>query len=132
MANPKPSPTTASGKPAELVESGMRNDGNSRMGDPRSTTTGWRPTCEHDPNCHSFKEDDPDSLCIHCGKSWRSTLDGEPCIVPCLVLDPFAGSGTTGMVAIQHGRKFVGLDLNGDYLSNLATKRLSGIQKVLL
>jgi len=32
------------------------------------------------------------------------------------VLDPFSGSGTTGMVATQEGRKYVGIDLNKDYL----------------
>lgn len=33
------------------------------------------------------------------------------------VLDPFSGSGTTGMVALQEGRKYVGIDLNADYLN---------------
>jgi DNA modification methylase len=32
------------------------------------------------------------------------------------VLDPFSGSGTTGMVATQEGRKYIGIDLNSDYL----------------
>lgn len=31
------------------------------------------------------------------------------------VLDPFSGSGTTGMAASKHGRKYVGIDLNADY-----------------
>ena len=31
------------------------------------------------------------------------------------VLDPFSGSGTTGMAAAKHGRKYVGIDLNADY-----------------
>lgn len=31
------------------------------------------------------------------------------------VLDPFSGSGTTGMVANQAGRKYVGIDLNAEY-----------------
>jgi DNA modification methylase len=38
-----------------------------------------------------------------------------------VVLDPFSGSGTTGMVATQEGRKYVGIDLNRDYL-NLSLK----------
>lgn len=33
-----------------------------------------------------------------------------------LVLDPFSGSGTTGLVATQEGRRYVGFDLNSDYL----------------
>lgn len=32
------------------------------------------------------------------------------------VLDPFSGSGTTGMVATQEGRRYVGIDLNAEYL----------------
>jgi len=62
----------------------------------RSTTTGFRPNCTHDA--------DPR---------------------PCIVLDPFAGSGTTGIVARQLGRNFVGLDLSFTYLSTIARKRLS-------
>jgi hypothetical protein len=34
---------------------------------------------------------------------------------PCTILDPFAGSGTTGIVALQHGRNFIGMDLHPDY-----------------
>jgi DNA modification methylase len=32
------------------------------------------------------------------------------------VLDPFSGCGTTGMVATQEGRKYIGIDINSDYL----------------
>jgi DNA modification methylase len=32
-----------------------------------------------------------------------------------LVLDPFAGSGTTGAVAVALGRRFLGIELNPDY-----------------
>lgn len=37
-------------------------------------------------------------------------------VVPCTVLDPFAGSGTTGIVALQLGRQFIGIELNPDYV----------------
>lgn len=33
-----------------------------------------------------------------------------------IVLDPFSGSGTTGAVANYEGRRYVGIDLNKDYL----------------
>jgi DNA modification methylase len=32
------------------------------------------------------------------------------------VLDPFAGSGTTGEVAIEYGRNFIGCELNDEYM----------------
>lgn len=41
-----------------------------------------------------------------------------------IVLDPFAGSGTTGIVARRLGRQFIGLDLSMDYLINQARTRL--------
>ena len=31
------------------------------------------------------------------------------------VLDPFSGSGTTGLAATRHGRRYIGIDLNADY-----------------
>ena len=45
----------------------------------------------------------------------------EPCILAGsrtgdIVLDPFMGSGTTAAVAIQHGRRAVGCELNPEYL----------------
>ena len=41
------------------------------------------------------------------------------------VLDPFSGSGTTGMAAAKHGRKYVGIDLNADYLDLSLRTRLA-------
>lgn len=43
------------------------------------------------------------------------------------VLDPFSGSGTTGKVALQLGRRYVGLDVNEDYLE-LALRRVDHYQ----
>ncbi len=41
------------------------------------------------------------------------------------VLDPFAGSGTTGVAAIRHGRVFIGIDRSEDYLQKLCLPRLN-------
>ena len=46
----------------------------------------------------------------------------EPCVLAGsrlgdIVLDPFMGSGTTAQVAIQHGRQYLGCELNPDYNS---------------
>ena len=43
------------------------------------------------------------------------------------VLDPFGGSGTTALVAVEEGRKAVLCELNTDYIA-LAHKRLEGLQ----
>jgi DNA modification methylase len=40
------------------------------------------------------------------------------------VLDPFSGSGTTGEVALTHGRNYVGVELNPEYAA-LSEKRIS-------
>lgn len=36
-------------------------------------------------------------------------------IEPCTVLDPFMGAGTTALVALRHGRRFIGVELNPAY-----------------
>jgi DNA modification methylase len=40
------------------------------------------------------------------------------------ILDPFMGSGTTGVAAIQLGHKFIGIEMNGDYLA-IAQRRIA-------
>jgi len=50
--------------------------------------------------------------------------------IPATVLDPFAGTGTVGRVAARHGRRFVGLELNLDYIA-LAQDRTDRIQMVM-
>ncbi|MFD6029818.1 DNA-methyltransferase [Cellulosimicrobium funkei] len=41
------------------------------------------------------------------------------------VLDPFSGSGTTGLAATRHGRRYVGIDLNEEYLRLSLETRLA-------
>lgn len=69
-------------------------------------------------------------------QAWRDanpnqTVGLEPCCscptnvppVRCVVLDPFSGSATTGKVANDHGRDYIGLDANESYL-DMAIARL--------
>jgi DNA modification methylase len=54
----------------------------------------------------------------------------EPCIqlgsrAGSLVLDPFLGAGTTGLVALSLQRRFVGVELNPEYVA-IAERRLNG------
>jgi site-specific DNA-methyltransferase (adenine-specific) len=44
------------------------------------------------------------------------------------ILDPFMGSGTTGVAAIQTGRKFIGIELDEKYFAS-AKKRIEGTKK---
>lgn len=64
---------------------------------------GWRPSCTH--------------------------TDAEP--VPCVILDPFCGSGRTGVVARKLGRHFIGIDLNESYL-NLSRAQIGAVQPPLV
>lgn len=49
--------------------------------------------------------------------------------VPCVVLDPFNGSGTTGKVAVRLGRRYIGVDISETYLRGVTTERFGdGVQ----
>lgn len=48
-----------------------------------------------------------------------------------IVVDPFTGSSTTGLVAASHGRKFIGIDMEKEYLE-LSKKRFIHRQEKLL
>ena len=45
-----------------------------------------------------------------------------------VVLDPFMGSGTTGIAAVMEGRDFIGIELNAEYLE-IAERRIAEAQK---
>tara|TARA_R110000737_G_scaffold252825_1_gene262223 strand:+ start:1682 stop:2542 length:861 start_codon:yes stop_codon:yes gene_type:complete len=52
----------------------------------------------------------------------------ENCILPTtdegdIVLDPYMGSGTTAIVALKHGRRFIGIEKDEEYF-NLCCKRI--------
>lgn len=61
---------------------------------------GWQPTCTCENNDGSGK---------------------------CIILDPFAGSGTTLLVAERLGREGVGIEINPEYVE-MAKRRLSNVQ----
>jgi DNA modification methylase len=57
----------------------------------------------------------------------------EPCILAGsrpgdIVLDPFMGSGTTAQVALEHGRAYLGCELNSDYKA-LQDERISKVSE---
>ena len=65
----------------------------------------------------------PEEIPMNCIKA-GSPKDG-------VVLDPFAGSGTTLKVALGLGRKAIGIDINTEYL-DLCIKRCNEIQNILI
>lgn len=75
-----------------------------------------------------------DSSCDHLGDPFRtsSSINAPALVEPCIlagsppggvVLDPFMGSGTTGLVAQRLGRRFIGIELNADNVA-MAERRI--------
>jgi DNA modification methylase len=69
-------------------------------------TIGWQPTCD----CMVTAPDGS-----------RVLVHTDP--IPATVLDPFNGAGTTGVVALEHGRDYIGIELNPDYIE-MSKKRI--------
>jgi DNA modification methylase len=83
----------------------------------------------------------PERVCANCGQPWQredpgrllnqldgirklqSSCDCQADWTPGVVLDPFFGSGTLGVVAEQHSRDWIGIELNPAY-AQLAEERL--------
>ena len=57
---------------------------------------------------------------------WRPTCTCGASTYPCIVLDPFVGSGTTVAVAESLGRRGIGIELKAEYLT-LANNRLRSV-----
>ena len=73
-----------------------------------TSAMGTCPTCRAPWKRHEEDVDAWFPTCAH--KADESDL------IPAVVLDPFAGSGTTGVVALRHGRQFIGIDVQSDYV----------------
>jgi DNA modification methylase len=75
--------------------------------------------------------------CVNCGtcwirdgKSWKKNCSCKTNEVrPCVVLDCFNGSGTTGVVAMRLGRSYLGIDLSPMY-TGAAYERLARVAKM--
>lgn len=90
------------GKQPEVHGGG--NTGDIRKGPcVQSTTLGWEPRC----GCNVIKS--------------RAEYHRDP--IPCRVLDPFNGAGTTGVAACLLGRDYTGIELNPDYAA-MAERRI--------
>lgn len=66
----------------------------------------------------------PSEIGKRISKGWQQNCKCAPAEpIPCIVLDPFFGSGTVGLVALKNNRKFIGIELNTEYVE-MAMKRL--------
>jgi len=88
-----------SGRDGRIDGNGQRSTSGAMVEPPTSKTIGWQPGCT-------------------CGAA----------VVPCVVLDPFLGSGTTVAVARELGRYGVGCELNPEYAA-LARERIGKAEK---
>jgi DNA modification methylase len=52
-------------------------------------------------------------------------------IVPCIVMDPFMGSGTTAEVAKRLGRDFIGIELNRKYVDENIIPRMEKVMPLM-
>lgn len=87
VAKDKGKPVTEMGKPHAI------SGGGTHTGQvfPAPATIGWKATCDHPLFPNSVK--------------------------PCVVLDPFNGSGRTGLAALALGREYVGIDASEEYIA---------------
>lgn len=46
---------------------------------------------------------------------WQPSCDCAAAAIPCTVLDPFFGAGTTGLMALRMQRRAIGIELNPEY-----------------
>jgi len=78
----------------------------------------WRFVVGHDNRDDRIKHPArfPEQLANDHIISWSNPSD--------IVLDPFMGSGTTGKMAIQNGRNFIGIELDPDYFK-IAERRIA-------
>lgn len=75
--------------------------GDTPRGTVRTETTGWQPTCACENNTGAGK---------------------------CVILDPFMGAGTVGLVAKHHGRHYIGIELNASYAEMARDRIAAGMQ----
>jgi len=76
-------------------------------------------TCSNEKKYGKHPTQKPEQLMEHFIKILSNEND--------VVLDPFMGSGTTGKIAVQNNRKFIGIELSEEYFNN-AKKRINEVE----
>ena len=106
-----PAPEPAHRNPTKRLEPGQA--GNADAGN-----MGFRASKLSGQEMSKWKAENPDRTV-----GWEPTCECGGETQPSMVLDPFSGAGTTGAVAVQHGRRYIGIELNPDYLE-MSRKRI--------
>lgn len=95
-----------------------------------TTTLGWRPTCKclRDKllslgNYIKGEKNEKEVSKVAVAGLAKLKEEYEP--VPCVVYDPFMGSGTVPAVAARLGRNYIGSELSPDYIKNQAEYRIA-------
>lgn len=139
-----------------MGEEGTGNSCANSVAGVESSTLGWYPTCgcdslptfppptgkryvqKEEPNGDHFRDKendrerlegvtDSESYATWVGEAKRlCVLSERISTVPCVVLDPFVGSGTTVQVALECGQRGWGIDLSKQYLDRNAIPRVEG------
>ena len=129
---------------ADRTEGMMQNRGVNRQNEmlkagitsKELVTLGWRPGCDCDlpakaagtPRNDGGRWNENDGRGFKpkpaAGSTWEPGCEHRLEPIPCTVLDPFLGSGTTAYVARKHGRRSIGIELNPAY-ADLAARRMA-------
>lgn len=134
--------------PTKLVEP-MILSGSSAHGVCAACGSPWARVVERDGYVKAGHGGGTDKLANHVGLSEKSSLRADgmkrnmvvtgwaatcTCgadVVPSVVLDCFSGAATTGVVALKHGRRYIGIEINAEYVA-LSHKRLGQVQPLLM
>ena len=103
-------------EPFAIVRGSVRNCG----GIDTITASSPRMHRDHDANGHPHQK----PLAVLCWAVSLCSNENE------FVLDPFMGSGTTGVAAVRMGRKFIGVEISEEYFK-IAVRRIKEEQNTL-
>ena len=138
-------------RPRYFYDADAIREGSSRQLKPFFRPESYLGNRSHDNSCDRVGPEDSTETTDGVGRNKRTVWEiptqpyseahfatfPEALVVPCVlagsregdtVLDPFAGSGTTGKVAVELGREFIGVKLNPEY-ADLAAKRITNPKK---